>query len=466
MVKLGKTIPAGDLFQLDDASSIPVWLQLKNRFIYLITSGFYLPGDQLPTVRGLAAEVEVNYNTVSKVYQSLEEDGYIVSKRRLGAFVADVSDKPGVSAEVTAEIVTAEYLSAARSSACRWRISTRSSQRRSWPPRPSARRMAQAKEQPMTRKKHGADARQVPEPAGEGAADGRAAGNGRNRTSATAPWLHHHRVRRCLRAGARLRQALAGVLAAALVIAGSGALASSVHIVMEWERAVVMRFGRFNRVAGPGIVFTWPVIEFYTVRIDQRVAATYFGAEETLTSDLVPVNVDAVVFWMVFSPKKAATEVEDYASAVAWMAQATLRAAIGRASLAEVACRRDQLDAELKEVLEAKLDGWGIDVIDVEVRDIVVPRELQPAMAAAAVAARERDARMTLAEAEADISDMLKDASANYEGDPEAMRLRTMHLAYEAVKQSGGTLVIPSAFSEGFTDPDTAEALAKAAKQS
>lgn len=110
MVELGRTIPAGDLFALDDGSSIPVWLQLKNRFIYLITSGFYLPGDQLPTVRGLAAEVEVNYNTVSKVYQSLEEDGYIVSKRRQGAFVADVSNKPGVSAEVTAEIVTAEYL--------------------------------------------------------------------------------------------------------------------------------------------------------------------------------------------------------------------------------------------------------------------------------------------------------------------------------------------------------------------
>ena len=179
-----------------------------------------------------------------------------------------------------------------------------------------------------------------------------------------------------------------GIGLAALVIAVVvGALAaSSVHIVMEWERAVVMRFGRFNRVAGPGIVFTWPVIEFYTVRIDQRVAATYFGAEETLTSDLVPVNVDAVVFWMVFSPKKAAVEVEDYASAVAWMAQAMLRKAIGRASLAEVACRRDQLDAELKDELEAKLDGWGIDVIDVEVRDIVVPRELQASMAAGAVA--------------------------------------------------------------------------------
>lgn len=239
-----------------------------------------------------------------------------------------------------------------------------------------------------------------------------------------------------------------GALVAAAVV---GALAaSSVHVVMEWEKAVVMRFGRFNRVAGPGLVFTWPIIEFYTVRVDQRVSATYFGAEETLTADLVPVNVDAVVFWMVFSAKKAACEVEDYASAVSWMAQATLRKAIGRASLAEVACRRDQLDAELKDALEAKLDGWGIDVIDVEVRDIVVPRELQASMAAGAIAARERDARVTLAEAEADISAMLRDASATLEGDPDAMRLRTMHLAYESVKQSGGTLVIPSAFSEGF----------------
>ena len=152
MVKLGKTIPAGDLFELDAASSIPVWLQLKNRFIYLITSGFYLPGDQLPTVRGLAAEVEVNYNTVSKVYQSLEEDGYIVSKRRLGAFVADVSDKPGVSAEVTAEIVAAKA----------------------------------KREKNDTSKGAAHDSQETrcgrlvkfPEPAGEDAADGRAAGNG------------------------------------------------------------------------------------------------------------------------------------------------------------------------------------------------------------------------------------------------------------------------------------------------
>ncbi|WP_315897680.1 slipin family protein [Xiamenia xianingshaonis] len=256
-------------------------------------------------------------------------------------------------------------------------------------------------------------------------------------------------------------------LAALIVAVVIGVLAAnSVHVVMEWEKAVVMRFGKFNRVAGPGVVFTIPVIEFYSLRIDQRVIATYFGAEETLAADLVPVNVDAVVFWMVFSAKKAAMEVEDYASAVSWMAQATLRKAIGRASLSEVAARRDQLDAELKGVLTEKLSEWGIDVIDVEVRDIVVPRELQQVMAAEAVATREKNARMILAEAEADISDMLKDASANYADDPDAMRLRTMHLAYESVKRSGGTLVIPSAFSEGFTDPDAAETIAKAAKTS
>ena len=252
-------------------------------------------------------------------------------------------------------------------------------------------------------------------------------------------------------------QALAGSIGlAALVIAAVvGALAaSSVHIVMEWERAVVMRFGRFNRVAGPGIVFTWPVIEFYTVRIDQRVAATYFGAEETLTSDLVPINVDAVLFWMVFSAKKACVEVEDYSAAVAWVAQTAMRKAIGRATVAEVAMRRDQLDAELKDAIEEKLSPWGIDIIDVEVRDIVVPKELQEAMAMEAVAERKKNARMVLAEAEKDISEMLKDASEVYAGDQDAMKLRTMHLAYESVEQSGGTLVIPSAFSEGFA-PET-----------
>ncbi|WP_080799144.1 slipin family protein [Arabiibacter massiliensis] len=251
-------------------------------------------------------------------------------------------------------------------------------------------------------------------------------------------------------------QALSGGigLGALIVAAVAGWLASSsIHIVLEWEKAVVLRLGKFNRVAGPGVVFTWPIVEFYTLRVDQRVSATYFGAEETLTSDLVPINVDAVVFWMVWSAKNATVEVEDYASAVSWIAQTAMRKAIGRATVAEVATRRDQLDEELKDTIEAKLNPWGITIIDVEIRDIVLPKELQEAMAQEAVAERKKNARMVLAEAEKDISEMLMDASEVYAGDADAMKLRTMHLAYESVEQSGGTLVVPSAFSEGFV-PD------------
>lgn len=242
-----------------------------------------------------------------------------------------------------------------------------------------------------------------------------------------------------------------GAVVAALVVAVLATM--SVHIAQQWEKVVVLRLGKFNRVAGPGVVFTIPIVEFYTLRVDQRVSATYFGAEETLTGDLVPINVDAVVFWMVWSAKSAAVEVEDYASAVSWIAQTAMRKAIGRATVAEVATRRDQLDEELKEAIEEKLNPWGITIIDVEIRDIVLPKELQEAMAQEAVAERKKSARMVLAEAEKDISEMLMDASEVYAGDADAMKLRTMHLAYESVEKSGGTLVVPSAFSEGFV-PD------------
>ena len=191
---------------------------------------------------------------------------------------------------------------------------------------------------------------------------------------------------------------------------------SSVHIVLEWEKAVVLRFGKFNRVAGPGIVFTWPIVEFYTLRIDQRVATTYFGAEETLTSDLVPVNVDAAVFWMVWDAEKACMEVENYYDAVLMAAQTALRDAIGRKSITDVTVHRDKLDQELREKIEEKAGPWGISIISVEIRDIVIPKELQKNMAAAAEAEREKDARIVLAE----------------------------------VKESNGTIVIPSAYSEGF----------------
>jgi regulator of protease activity HflC (stomatin/prohibitin superfamily) len=243
-----------------------------------------------------------------------------------------------------------------------------------------------------------------------------------------------------------------GIVAIITGLVAAYLVSSSISIVQEWERAIVLRLGRFNRVAGPGLVATIPLIEYKPLRIDQRVMSTYFGAEETLTSDLVPLNVDAILFWVVYNTKYACMEVEDYASAVAWIAQTTMRDAIGRTTVAEVVTRRDQLDDELKKVIEEKLSPWGIAITDVQIRDIVIPKELQEAMSFEAAVEREKNARLALAEIEKDISEMLVDASVAYEGNENAMKLRTMHLAYESVRRSSGTMVIPSAFSDGFAD--------------
>ncbi|MEG0792183.1 MAG: slipin family protein [Gordonibacter sp.] len=224
----------------------------------------------------------------------------------------------------------------------------------------------------------------------------------------------------------------------------------SVHVALDWEKVVVLRFGKFSRTKGPGLYFTIPFIEHAALRADQRVMVTGFAAERTLTSDLVPINVDAVLFWMVWDAEKACLEVENYYNSVSLAAQTALRDAIGRASVSEVAVRRTQLDKELQETIEERTSSWGVTILSVEIRDIVIPEGLQEAMSAEAQAERERNARMVLAEVEKDISEMLVDAAKVYQENDVALRLRTMHLLYESVKGSGGTVVIPSAYSEGF----------------
>lgn len=245
-------------------------------------------------------------------------------------------------------------------------------------------------------------------------------------------------------------------IALALVL---GVLAPmTMHISMEWERLVIFRFGAFNRVAGPGLVFMIPVVEQVACHVDMRTVATPFGAEKTLTSDLVPLDVDAVLFWMVWDAKKACTEVEDYCSAVLYVAQSTLRDAIGRASVAEVALSRDQLDKELKESIERECEPWGIAVLSVKVRDIVVPAELQEAMSLEAQAERERNARIILAGAEEEIAEMVAAAADAYEGKEAALKLRTLNLLYESIRKSGGTVVtVPSAISDGLGAGDALE---------
>ena len=245
-----------------------------------------------------------------------------------------------------------------------------------------------------------------------------------------------------------------GILDLWVVVVGfivSALATMSIHIAMEWERLVVFRFGAFNRVVGPGLVCTVPVIEQVACRVDVRTIATTFGAEKTLTSDLVPVNIDAVLYWMVWDAKKACVEVEDYCSAVLYIAQTAMRDAIGRASVAEVALSRDQLDEELKRMIEEETEPWGIAILSVKIRDIVIPEELQEAMSSEAQAEREKNARLVLASAEQDIAEMISMASEAYANNEAALKVRTLHLLYDSMKKSGGSIVtVPSSMSDGI----------------
>lgn len=234
-----------------------------------------------------------------------------------------------------------------------------------------------------------------------------------------------------------------------------GALvASTVRVAMSWERVVVVRFGAINRVAGPGIYFVIPFIESASMSVDQRLIATSFTAEEALTSDLVPVDVDAVIFWMVWNAKKACMEVQDYPLAVAWSAQTALRDAIGRTELSDLAVRRQQLDSELQAILDEKSQDWGITIVSVEIRNIIIPEELQDALSKEAQADREKNARLLLAEVERDMSEMYVEAAEIYERNERAIHLRTLSALTESTKEKGGLVIAPSSIGDVFANLD------------
>lgn len=238
-------------------------------------------------------------------------------------------------------------------------------------------------------------------------------------------------------------------------------VAMGVHVAQQWERVVVLRLGRFNRVSGPGLFWTIPFIEQNTVRIDCRVRATTFDAKETLTADLVPLDVNAVLLWMVYDAKAACTECCDFSRTVELAAQAALRDAIGRLSAAEVAIRREQLDADIKETLENEAAQWGLSVLSVKVRDILLPANLYDVMSLEAQAEQRRKARLILMEAEQDIAEMVEGVGDAYGSDDAALKVRAMHLLYESVRETGGTVVIPSSLGDCFGDglPEEAKRL-------
>jgi SPFH domain/Band 7 family protein len=227
-------------------------------------------------------------------------------------------------------------------------------------------------------------------------------------------------------------------------------LAQSPKIARQWERAVVLRLGKYVGLRGPGLFWIIPFVDSISAWIDQRVITTAFAAEETLTSDTVPVNVDAVLFWMVYDPEKAALEVQNYPQAVSWAAQTALRDIIGRTSLSDLLRGRERIEDELQKLIDERSNPWGVTVQSVEMRDVIIPAALQDAMSREAQAAREKAARVILAEAEVEIANRFSVASESYRENPTALHLRAMNMLYEGLKEKGALMLVPSSAVESM----------------
>jgi regulator of protease activity HflC (stomatin/prohibitin superfamily) len=222
------------------------------------------------------------------------------------------------------------------------------------------------------------------------------------------------------------------------------------RIAQQWERAVVLRLGRFVGLRGPGLFWVVPFIDVVSAWIDQRTITTSFAAEQTLTSDTVPVNVDAVLFWMVHDAQKAALEVQDYSQAVSWAAQTALRDIIGRTTLTDLLRGRERIEDELQRLIDQRSNPWGVTVSSVEMRDVVIPGALQDAMSREAQAAREKQARIILGQAELEIANSFEQASRSYQHNPTALHLRAMNMLYEGLKEKGALMLIPSSAVESM----------------
>lgn len=218
----------------------------------------------------------------------------------------------------------------------------------------------------------------------------------------------------------------------------------AIKVVQQWEKVAVLRLGRYVGLRGPGLVHIVPVIETLSPYVDQRVRVANVTAESTLTRDTVPVNVDAIIFWMVWNPEKAILEVENYVDAITLSAQTGLRESIGRHELAQMITERETLGRELQRILDEKTTGWGITVQSVEIRDVKIPGGLEDAMSRQAQAERERQARIILGQAETEISDKFVRAAQAYAENPVALHLRAMNMLYEAIKEKGSMVIVPS----------------------
>jgi regulator of protease activity HflC (stomatin/prohibitin superfamily) len=225
-------------------------------------------------------------------------------------------------------------------------------------------------------------------------------------------------------------------------------ISSAIKVADQWNKAVVLRLGRFRSLKGPGLFFIIPVIDNIPYWIDIRVITTSFTAEKTLTKDTVPVNVDAVLFWKVLDPKKAALDVADYKSAISWASQTALRDVIGKTMLSEMLEGRDRISDLLQKIIDERTEPWGINVISVEVKDVLIPPALEDAMSMQAQAERERQARVILGDSEKQVAEKFGEAAKTYADNPTALHLRAMNMLYEGLKSNSTIVIVPSSAVE------------------
>src|SRR5271169_4108486 len=239
-----------------------------------------------------------------------------------------------------------------------------------------------------------------------------------------------------------------GILAISFVLAC--VISSAIQVADQWSKAVVLRLGKFRSLEGPGVFLIFPLIETIPYWLDTRVLTSSFKAEKTLTKDTVPVDVDAVLFWKIVDPKKAALDVADYQSAINWASQTALRDVIGKTVLAEMLEGRDKISGVLQKIIDERTEPWGINVISVEVKDVLIPPALENAMSMQAQAERERQARVILGDSERQVAEKFAEAAKTYSNNPTALHLRAMNMLYEGLKHNATIVIVPSTAVESM----------------
>ena len=243
---------------------------------------------------------------------------------------------------------------------------------------------------------------------------------------------------------------VAGTGIAVITFAIATLVSWAIKVADQWDRAVILRLGRFQALKGPGLFFIIPIIDRIPYWIDTRVIATSFKAEKTLTKDTVPVDVDAVLFWQVIDPKKAALDVADYRVAINWASQTALRDVIGKTQLSDMLEGREKISNELQRIIDERTEPWGIKVISVEVKDVLIPAALEDAMSMQAQAERERQARVILGDSERQVAEKFGEAAKTYIDNPVALHLRAMNMLYEGLKNNSTIVVVPSSALESM----------------